>query len=105
LAAALVGAPVRIDPKDIVGKWRDHGGTVYEFHSDLSYLIYLSDMEDAGVWRLLDHDKLELTRYDDPAKHLISKKSVRTIIKIEGFAPHILHTLGEKGYRNIWIKD
>ena len=105
LAAAPIGPPAHIKPKDIIGTWRDHGGTVYEFHPDFTYLIYLNDMEDSGAWTLMDRGKLQLTRYDDPTKRTTSKKSVRIVIRIEGFAPHILHTRGEDGYRNIWIKD
>jgi hypothetical protein len=108
VVASIIGTPVSIAPKDIVGTWWtklcDKYEGRYDFRPDFTYNGSCADMFDGGKWKLHQGGKLELISYSDFEKKTISDKSSRDIVVINRFAKKVMHVTLWDGKKDVWTK-
>ena len=108
LVASAVGAPVSVEPKDIVGTWWtklcDRYEGRYDFRADSTYSGSCADMIDGGRWKLHKGGKLELISYSDFDKKIISSRSSRDIVLIDSVSKKVMHVTLWDGKKDVWTK-
>jgi hypothetical protein len=110
-AATTHAAPVRIEPKDIIGDWvslQRCSVSLWKFGRDGKYFGRCFDSIESGRWAVRGEDKIDITYYDDPARETTSAKSEHNIITITGFEPHsdrtFIYVRYRDGRRDKWMK-
>ena len=89
----IAQATYAIEPKDLVGTWRNQWGMISELHADRSFLNQFIDEQGAGRWKLRPPNILEFQNYGQRPWHGV----------ITGYTRNRLYFKGPEG-REVWTR-